>query len=294
MKKYFQDALSTLKSINWKKVSLWTMAVVITLTAVIYQRMTGPTYPKRVKVEINEKTYKLKLLRSHGGNDDAPIELAINEPIKATLNYKYYPEHQDEEWKTVNFQLVNDKLVADLPNQPPAGKLMYYVSFETNSGIVDIQKESPIVIRFKGSVPDFILWPHVFFMFFAMLLSNVAGLFAFAKVDRYRLYTFLTFGALTIGGMILGPIVQLYAFGDLWTGIPFGWDLTDNKTLIAYIFWVLAAAGNLKKDRRYLTIIAAIVILAIYSIPHSMFGSELDRASGDVTQGFIQILHFFN
>jgi hypothetical protein len=275
-----------------KKVILWILAVLITLTAVIYQKMTGPTYPKRVKVELNGKIYKLKLIRSHGGKDDAPLELAINEPIKATAFYKFYPEHKDEEWKSTNFQLIDGKLVADLPNQPPAGKLMYYVSFETNSGIVDIQKEAPVVIRFKGAVPDFILWPHVFFMFVAMLLSNVAGLFAIGKVDRYKFYTYLTVGALTIGGMILGPVVQKYAFGELWTGIPYGWDLTDNKTLIAYVFWVLALVGNLKKERRYLTIIAAIVILAVYSVPHSMFGSELDRTSGHVTQGFIQILHF--
>jgi len=276
-----------------KKFLLWTLAVLITLTAVIYQRLTGPTYPKRLKVELNGKIYKLKLLRSHGGNDDAPLELSINDSVKATAYYKFYPEHKDEEWKSVSFQKQKDKLVADLPNQPPAGKLMYYISFETSSGVVEIQKETPVVIRFKGGVPDFILWPHVFFMFFAMLLSNVAGLFAIGKIDAFKRYTYLTFASLTIGGMILGPVVQLYAFGDLWTGIPFGWDLTDNKTLIAYVFWVIAAIGNYKKDRKYLTIIAAIVILVIYSIPHSMFGSELDRNTGSVTQGFIQIISWF-
>ncbi len=49
--------------------------------------------------------------------------------------------------------------------------------------------------------------------------------------------------------MILGPIVQKYAFGELWTGIPFGWDLTDNKTLIAFLFWILAVIMNRKKER---------------------------------------------
>jgi len=39
----------------------------------------------------------------------------------------------------------------------------------------------------------------------------------------------------------LGPLVQLNAFGDLWTGWPFGGDWTDNKTLFAFIFWVIAA-----------------------------------------------------
>ena len=29
---------------------------------------------------------------------------------------------------------------------------------------------------------------------------------------------------------------------------PFGWDLTDNKTLIALIFWILAVVMNRKKE----------------------------------------------
>ena len=274
-----------------KKVVLWILAVLITFSAVIYQRLTGPTYPKRVKVELSGKEYKLRLLRSHGGSDDAPIELAIDQSFNATLYYKYFPNLEDEEWKNVVFENDGDVLVADLPNQPPAGKLMYYVEVSSDKGVVNIQKEEPIVIRFKGGVPDFVLWPHVFFMFFSMLIANVAGLFAVTRIEKYKLYTTLTFIFLTIGGMILGPIVQLYAFGDLWTGVPFGWDLTDNKTLIAFLFWLTAVVGNWKKQRPYLTIIAAIVGLIIYSIPHSMFGSELDRASGEVTQGMIQFFH---
>lgn len=287
MKKIFQWLSS------FKKLWLWLFAILITMSAVIYQRMTGPTYPKRVKVELDGKTYKLKLIRSHGGSDDAPVELAIDKDYNAILYYKFFPETEGDEWKMTVFAREGDKLVAELPNQPPAGKLMYYIEISTEKGIIPIQKEAPVVVRFKGGVPDFILWPHVFFMFFSMLLANVAGLFAVWKVDRYKRYTNLTLISLILGGMILGPLVQLYAFGELWTGIPFGWDLTDNKTLIAFVFWLLAVVGNWKKDRRYLTIIAAVVVLAVYSIPHSMFGSELDRTSGVVTQGMIQFFYLF-
>ncbi len=46
---------------------------------------------------------------------------------------------------------------------------------------------------------------------------------------------------------------------------------------------------NRKKERPFYTILAAVVLLLIFSIPHSMFGSELDYASGQVTQGLIII-----
>lgn len=35
-----------------KKVVYWILAIVITLALSIYQRMTGPTYPKKVNIEL--------------------------------------------------------------------------------------------------------------------------------------------------------------------------------------------------------------------------------------------------
>ena len=272
---------------------LWSLAIIITIAAVIYQRLTGPTHPKRVQLELNEHTYKLRLLRSHGGTEGAPIKLAINDTsVSAVLHYKFFPEHKDEKWKTINFEPTEEGLTAYLPNQPMAGKLMYYILLSSNGKIVELEKDTPIVIRFKGAVPDIVLIPHIFFMFFAMMLANIAGLFAIAKLPQYKLYTYLTLGFLILGGLILGPVVQKYAFGELWTGIPFGWDLTDNKTLFAFIFWLIAVIGNLKSNRPYLTIIASIAVLIIFSIPHSMYGSELNRTSGEVTQGLITFFHF--
>ena len=43
----------------------WTLAVVITLIAAIYQRRTGPTYPARGRVELGGQEIKLRLLRTH-------------------------------------------------------------------------------------------------------------------------------------------------------------------------------------------------------------------------------------
>jgi hypothetical protein len=114
------------------------------------------------------------------------------------------------------------------------------------------------------------------------------SIFKFPSYKKYAVWTLVLF---IIGGMILGPVVQWYAFGDLWTGVPFGWDLTDNKTLIALIFWIIAVYMNRKQEKPLYVALAAFVLLLVYSIPHSMFGSELNYASGEVTQGVI--LHFF-
>jgi len=120
-----------------------------------------------------------------------------------------------------------------------------------------------------------------------MLLSTLAGLMAIGKHKSFKKYGVYSLILLLAGGMILGPIVQLHAFGALWTGVPFGWDLTDNKTLIAVLFWVWAVMANRKKSRPLLTVLAAFMLLLVYSIPHSVLGSELDYSSGEVVQGTI-------
>jgi len=50
---------------------------------------------------------------------------------------------------------------------------------------------------------------------------------------------------------------------------------------------------NRKKERPLYTVLAAIVLLLIYSIPHSMFGSTLNYSNGTVTQGMILLMSPF-
>lgn len=286
-----------------KKFIIWSLALIITLGAAYYQRKSGPTYPKRISVALNDSTYDLKLIRSLGLDERPEIKLNIADTtIKAKLYYKRFRSAED--YKVSNFEykvypvnspfmnkvfkVTQDKgMFAPVPLQPAAGKLQYYVVLNDSKGSSALFKDNPVVIRFKGPVPGYILVPHIIFMFLAMLFSTVAGLMAVFKNRKFKKYGIWTLVILFTGGMILGPFVQKYAFGELWTGVPFGWDLTDNKTLIALIFWVVAVLMNRKKESPFWTILASLVLIIVFSIPHSLFGSELDYGSGKVVQGLI-------
>jgi hypothetical protein len=255
------------------------MAIIITLIAVIYQRSTGPTYPKKFTVQ----GAKLKLLRSHGGDTNAPLELPkVTSNTTATLTYKRYPTNDD--WTSVKFKDKKSMLTASLPNQPPAGKLQYFIEMNVNGKVESLgTQKDPIIIRFKGEVPTTVLAPHIFFMFLSMLLSSMAAFEAFGKKEEsFYMLTKATLFTLVVGGLFLGPIVQKYAFGVYWAGFPYDWDLTDNKLLIGVTAWALAFAFNFKKRNRAATIIAAIVLICVYSIPHSMQGSQYNYDKGQV------------
>jgi hypothetical protein len=83
---------------------------------------------------------------------------------------------------------------------------------------------------------------------------------------------------------VLGPIVQKHAFGAYWTGWPVGEDLTDNKTLGMWLAWLAAVVVfRLRKtpfDRiaRATTVAAALLMITVYLVPHSLRGSQLDYA----------------
>ena len=292
-----------------KKTLIWILAFIITIGAAYYQRKTGPTYPKRVNVTLNGKSYQLRLVRSIGLNERPEVKLGINDTsVKAILFYKRFKS--GDKYKSAPFtykiyplesfimnrifKMTEDKgLFADITPEPAAGKIQYYIEITDNSGTQTLMKDTPVVIRFKGEVPGFILGPHILLMFLAMFFSTGAGLLAAFRFPAYKKYGLWTLVLLVAGGIILGPMVQKYAFGDLWTGIPFGWDLTDNKTLIALIFWILAVVSNRKKSRPVYTILASVILLLVYSIPHSLFGSELDYTTGEVTQGILVTLFLF-
>jgi hypothetical protein len=249
---------------------------VITVVAALYQRVTGPTYPVRGKVHVGDTVVRFRLERSAEATADALLQLSVADPsVTGELRWKRYKSY--DEWTVRPLERVGDKLVAAIPRQPPAGKVMYQITLADAQGQKVALTNNPIIIRFKGVVPFYVLHPHILLMFLSMLFGTRCGLEALFNGDRARRMAIECAAMLLVGGLILGPVVQKLAFGSFWTGWPFGHDLTDSKTAVAMLFWLIALWRDIKGDQgRGWYIAAAALQLIIYSIPHSVLGSELD------------------
>jgi hypothetical protein len=191
-----------------------------------------------------------------------------------------------DEFTAIPMTAQDGQLVGMLPAQPAAGKLEFYVQLSAGAEPARIQDgDEPIVIRFKDPVSPFVLVPHIAFMFFAILFGIRTALGASLGHDVRHL-SWTTLVLMSVGGMILGPIVQKQAFGAYWTGFPWGYDLTDNKTLIMWVVWVAAVfmlqwKEEAKRLGRTVVLVGALVMMVVYLIPHSMRGSELDYSQVD-------------
>jgi hypothetical protein len=262
----------------------WILAFLITAGSAIYQRLTGPTYPLTGSVRIDTTSVTYRLDRFHAGEGDHEVSLVTGTAaVAGRLEWKRH--NTDDRWTPVPMALSDGTLRAALPHQPPAGKLDYRIWLLRGAAEVLIPETGGVVIRFRGDVPAGVLIAHIIVIFGAMLLSTRTGLEIFNVQPQYTDLTRWTIAFLAVGGMILGPVVQKYAFDAFWTGWPFGHDLTDNKTLIALLAWIAAAVAMPRvKNPRWWLLGAAAVVFAVFLIPHSVLGSELDYRTLDTQQ----------
>lgn len=261
-----------------KKTLVWFLAFLITAASAIYQRVTGPTYPVKGSVNFAGLNIKFKLPRS--AENTEPCRLVVNLPDSAPADLQGYLEFRrhktDAPWNILAMKREGQQLVGFLPKQPAAGKLEYFIHLVRDSQEISITGEKPVVIRFKGPVPAPLLLAHVLVIFLAMLFSTQAGLTALLSRDGYTGAVKWAAILMFIGGFILGPLIQKFAFGVFWSGFPLGKDLTDTKTLIAMLAWIAAlASGRKTQPKRTWVIAASIITLMVFLVPHSWLGSEL-------------------
>jgi len=287
-----------------KAIYSWTLAVIITLIAIFFQRNTGPSHPGKRLMEVNGTSFKASFPRSmerpRDKTSDTKLTVSLRSKdnaedriIGAILYYKRFPGNDNYTAVVPSFSLDKDKLLIDcmIPVQPAAGKISYNLQILGKDGTTVNSQET--ILRFRDYVPSSVLMLHILLIFFAFLFSNFTGIYALSGNTRINRFALVTILILIAGGFILGPLVQKYAFGVWWSGWPLGGDMTDNKTLIAILVWIVAYILNkipfsspvICRWRRYLYLAAALVTIAAYSIPHSTAGSEYDYQTGTIVTG---------
>ena len=284
-----------------KSILLWVLSIILTLACFTYQDKTGPTYPLEGDFHITGGSVHFKFLRSETiGNG---LKILLSEPVpEGTTGFVRYRRYKsDDRWTSLPmkrgvFEFSRrgrtesvKGIGAELPTlRERAGKYEYFVFIDSGNGQpVSVTGEKPIYARYKADVPTWALILHIFAIFASMTFAIRTTLEAFVG-GAFKWMLWATVVSLLLGGFALGPLVQWYAFGVWWSGVPFGYDLTDNKVLAELLLWLPAAFLNRGKRRNRSSVyLAGAATLAVYFIPHSLFGSQFDYRSGtaETTRG---------
>jgi hypothetical protein len=259
--------------------ALWFAAFAVAVLLAVFQRMTGPSHPLRGAVSLsNGETVNYTLPRSNEGRETLGLTLGVPTAVNwAVVEWRRYPTDEpfQRQLMTVN---QGGQLDARIPPQPAAGKVEYRILLDLAGEKVSVPARESVVARYRDDVPASVLIPHIVIMFLSMLLATRALFEVFRAGEPHaRVLVVTSMAFLIVGGLILGPIVQRFAFGAYWTGWPIGHDLTDNKTLIAFFAWLPATVLAWRGARTKVAVaLGWVVMMSVFLIPHSARGSQLD------------------
>jgi hypothetical protein len=236
-----------------KSILSWAVAAALTLACFAFQNRTGPTYPLEGKFRTARGEVSFKFLRSEEIGQGLQIMLRdpVPQGVSAKVRYRRYKSNDGWSETPMNpgtfrfFRRGTAEEVrgvgATLPSLPQrAGKYEYQVLVDDGTGVRSVTGDRPVHARYKAPVPHAVLLVHILIVFLSMTLALRTGIAALTG-GEVRGLLWATIGSLLLGAFVLGPIVQKYAFGVWWSGVPFGYDWTDNKVLVELLGWAGAA-----------------------------------------------------
>ena len=211
----------------------------------------------------------------------------------ARTDLVYFESDRDTEKREKMLEMEAGRWKGSLPGRAKGNRLRYYFEVETaDGGSLRLPEEGVVgfLVKYKGEVSGFVLLLHVIFMFGAFFFMVEAALCALRLLagDENKRMTMLMVRWLIfftfLGGWPLGFILNGQRFGPIWEGFPFGYDITDNKTQLMFIFWLVTIilswssfigkgekADHVGRKGFAIAVLTSFILsLAIFLIPHSL------------------------
>jgi uncharacterized membrane protein YidH (DUF202 family) len=275
-----------------------TVAFLFTIILLGFARRTTMVRSVHKVVEQSGIVIDHHTVPKQAGDEVPVISAKVTGASEVKLFYKIGPEG---EFQSVPMNLKpgeENVFMASLPHYPKPTKAWYYI--EATKKTLDAEMKvtlpdksspdfKPVLLKYEGKVPAYIIIPHVLCNFGAFLFA-VLSLFSAIDIRGGKRtltesikFSLITFILMFLGFVLFGIGMNYFAFGVLWEAFPFGKDVTDNKSQIILLIWLVTLflvkgtlfrkdeRKNLISDRGYSTmvIIAFIITVAMYVIPHS-------------------------
>jgi len=262
------------------------LAFLLSIALLGVARRTSTRHSADYSIKIGNVTASHRTITEAFG-EESELNVMVSPPAGLSA-VAYYSTAKDGPYSADTLRATGGGFAGTLPLLNKGEKWFYHIDMlENGSSVGRFPPEGDQFIKFKGHVPSILLIPHIFCMFATIYLGLMTVFTAFdvvrgeGDIRRSVTYLFWTTVVVFIGGFPLGFLVAYIAFGQGWSGIPIGWDITDNKTVILFLFWLITlilARKGLRGGKiavsngTYLTLAIASLIVSIifYMIPHSI------------------------
>ncbi len=271
------------------------VGILISLLIFVVARRMSKNRPFETEVTCGDVHVTHSTVFEHVGPGQPEIILNVTPPVEIDAVVRYRTPGE-EVFETVGMSEISEGVwVAGLPGKEKVSRIEYGFRISraevSEVGTSTASSETGYYLtKYKGEVSVTVLVLHILCMFaaffflvealigaFAMLFMGEEKEFTVAQVRWVLLFTFL-------GGWPLGFALNWQRFGMCWEGFPFGYDITDNKTQLIAIFWLIVAVLSWKSFMCSRTgrdvvgpgvfavavIVASVLSLALYLVPHSL------------------------
>lgn len=282
----------------------WTAALLLTVALLYVARTSSMGRPELVTHTDNGYTFEYLTVPKIAENTTGTVSLNITGPFEpgARVVLRKTKFGQDaitpvERYGSVPMSVEDSaqglySVIITAGNR--GAKAWYYFEVRDNVGGLRASFKTPegepFVLKWIGDVPQVVLVTHIFFMFatvYFVILGMLHGVNMIrGSTDAYSLGKafFLSVVCSFVGGYPLGFMMNYYAFGGVWEGVPFGTDATDNKTQVLFVYLVLVALATMGSWTRgkfgkdlwspkvlgWMGVGGFVLLLATYLIPHSI------------------------
>ena len=260
-----------MRSLNLSPFWRWALALVLALAGLFAQRLLSSKLPLAVLVDWEGRQVSAELARSHVGPGGQRLSIqGLDADWTGELIWR--PAGEGSFTRTA-LRNLGSLITGEIPAHPRGTQVEYRIEITTQRGLLRLPTRGTVITQFRGAAPLWVSLPHIVLLALGLLLAMRAGLEALALGEHAQGFASGSLLAFLGGGLILGPLMKHHAYGFLWAGPPQGLDSTDTKTLILLLAWLLPLLLRARGRRvRHWILLAALLSLAAFLIPHSSFG----------------------
>ncbi len=221
------------------------LAVLLTVLLLGIARRTSMRHSLEYLTETHGITFTHETA-TEGFSDGAQVALKATKTDTEVAVVRF-SDQPGGPYQELNMTPENGVYKVTLPAKEKGSKQYYHIEvYKNNIKIATFPTAGDQVIKFKGNVTHVVLVAHILCMFATIFFGLMA---VFTSIDLARgkgdarlsiLYVLLTFASAYIGGIPLGIVVFRQTFGGSgWGGWPLGTDITDTKTELLLLFWLI-------------------------------------------------------